>query len=67
MLKLSYLDALEYSTMWLWRLETAQKEKNQQRQRQTKNNRRIIEINAMDEPKHNDIKRMEQDDDDERE
>ena len=31
------------------------------------NNRRIIEINAMDEPTCEDIERMEQDDDDEKE
>ena len=31
------------------------------------NNRRIIEINAMDEPTYEDIKRMEQDEDDEEE
>ena len=31
------------------------------------NNRRIIEINAMDEPTYEDIDRMKQDDDDEEE
>ena len=34
-LKLPYVDAVDYSTMWFWRSEAAQKEKKQQRQRQT--------------------------------
>ena len=54
-LKLLYVDTVEYSNMCFWRSEAAQKEKKKKMTTENENNRRIIEINVMDEPTYEDI------------